>query len=120
MSKYIDHDNTDEIVCPYCGYKHSDSWDYQNDDIGLIECGSCNKEFYAYREITVTYSTEKPTFGTCSCCGAKNVIVEDYHSTLMRKDNIGVRCCMQKEKYKALAEQIKRFTQEKELGEEVK
>ena len=27
----IKHKYTKEIVCPYCGYEFSDSWDYSSD-----------------------------------------------------------------------------------------
>lgn len=63
----IKHKYTKEIVCPYCGYKFSDSWEINSneEDIGLVECGECEKEFYASRIITVDYSTEKARYGTC-------------------------------------------------------
>jgi len=45
----IDHKFTNEIVCPYCGYEFSDSWEYldpSNDshdgeeiDVECLECG---------------------------------------------------------------------------------
>ena len=36
----IDHEYTDEIVCPYCGYEFSDSFEIssEEEDLGLIEC----------------------------------------------------------------------------------
>lgn len=77
MSK-INHEYTKEIVCPYCGYEFSDSWDYNinEEDIGLVECGECEKEFYASRIITVDYSTKKANYGTCKKCKAENVVIE--------------------------------------------
>jgi|LGVF01.2.fsa_nt_gb uncharacterized Zn-finger protein len=55
------HKYTDEIVCPYCGVKERDSWEVSpgEEDIGEIDCGSCNKTFIAERIITIKYSTHK-------------------------------------------------------------
>lgn len=53
----IDHDLTDEVVCPWCGQVSSDSWEY--DDEGEEWCDQCEKDFTFVRNITVTYSTEK-------------------------------------------------------------
>jgi DNA-directed RNA polymerase subunit RPC12/RpoP len=53
----IDHEWTREIVCPYCGYEHTDCFEYP--DSGKHSCHRCNKEFTFIREIEVTYTTEK-------------------------------------------------------------
>lgn len=56
------HNYTDEIVCPYCFYEFDDSWEFQDDSYdvdGPLECNSCGKEFYMYRNISVSYSTVK-------------------------------------------------------------
>jgi hypothetical protein len=53
-----DTDNTDEIVCPYCGHEGSDSWEYSRDS-GEIECGRCCQEFNYNRDVSVSYSTSK-------------------------------------------------------------
>lgn len=53
----IDHDFTDEVVCPWCGYEHSDSFEFQ--DTGNKKCPECENEFSFEREIEVTYSTKK-------------------------------------------------------------
>jgi protein-arginine kinase activator protein McsA len=58
MKKNIEHEYTREIVCPYCGYESSDSWDFSENE-GLLECGECYKNFYFRRIVTVEYSTEK-------------------------------------------------------------
>ena len=54
----IEHQYTSEIVCPYCGHEHSDSWEL-NHDSGEFECYECEKEFHYERSITVDYSTNK-------------------------------------------------------------
>jgi transcription elongation factor Elf1 len=57
----IDHKYTRNIVCPYCGYEDRDSWEVcpEEEDLGIVECGRCEKEFYASRIVTVEYSTYK-------------------------------------------------------------
>ncbi len=62
MDESIDLNYTDEIVCPYCGYKFTDSWEIrmnEHGDIGKHECERCGKKFKAYRNIEITYTTEK-------------------------------------------------------------
>ena len=61
----IEHEYTDEIVCPYCGNEFSDSWELgDGEDIGELECDECNKKFTAYRNLSKpTYSTEKLSKG---------------------------------------------------------
>ena len=54
----IDHEYTTELVCPYCGYEHSDSWEIAADD-GEWECPECGQTFRYFRDIEVTYSTQK-------------------------------------------------------------
>lgn len=56
----IDCQFTREIVCPYCGHVHRDSWEFGGGgEDGDDECGECGKMFSWSRTITVTYSTEK-------------------------------------------------------------
>lgn len=57
MEEEIDCEGTDEIVCPYCGYEHGDSWEASNS--GEDTCSSCGKSFFYERETTVKYSTTK-------------------------------------------------------------
>ena len=49
-----------ELVCPYCGYEHSDAWELSADD-GDYECGNqdCGKTFRYSRMVTVEYTTFK-------------------------------------------------------------
>jgi len=57
----IKHDRTREIVCPYCGWEESGSWEIDpgEEDLGVIECGYCWKQFDAIRNVSVTYTTLK-------------------------------------------------------------
>lgn len=59
MSEDIDHEYTDEVVCPYCGYEFSDSWEFKQDSYKSLDCDECGEEFSMEREVTVSYSTEK-------------------------------------------------------------
>lgn len=54
----IDHEYTDEVVCPYCGYEHSDSWEFSEYD-DEFECHSCEKHFVMERKIDISYVTKK-------------------------------------------------------------
>lgn len=54
----IEHESTDEIVCPHCGYEFNDSWEFRSDS-GVIDCEECGKTFRYERELLVYYSTSK-------------------------------------------------------------
>ena len=62
--KEIDCSYTDEIVCPHCGYKFSDSSEVfcliSNDLFEGLECDNCEKEFNVERSISVTYNSYIP------------------------------------------------------------
>lgn len=90
----INCEYTDEIICPHCGYEYSDSWEYGSDseDIGLEECPECEKGFYATRRVEITYSTEKATYGTCLKCGKSETIIEDYHSSIGKYEELCIEC----------------------------
>ncbi|MFW9872553.1 MAG: hypothetical protein ACFFG0_05570 [Candidatus Thorarchaeota archaeon] len=47
----------DKIVCPYCGSKEDDPYNY-HEDCGIIECPDCEKKFHYERHILITYSTD--------------------------------------------------------------
>ena len=51
-----DTDYTDEVVCPYCGYEHQDSYEYED---GEIDCQRCDNKFNLTKEVSVSYTTEK-------------------------------------------------------------
>ena len=53
----FDHEYTDEITCPYCGYEMGDSWEL--DDSGSRECERCDREFIHERHTQITYSTKR-------------------------------------------------------------
>jgi len=56
----IEHECTNNLVCPYCGVELSDSYEYfgLDSEVTEVEC-ECGKTFVAVREVSVTYSTRK-------------------------------------------------------------
>lgn len=49
----------DNAVCPFCGFKDGDSFEYnESDTMGI--CPACGKSFELTVEYSVTYSTIKP------------------------------------------------------------
>jgi hypothetical protein len=59
MPIIVEHHNTSEIVCPYCGHEHENSAEYRTgqDEFSLV-CESCNKIFWVSRIKHTEYSTE--------------------------------------------------------------
>jgi formylmethanofuran dehydrogenase subunit E len=59
VAEYKDdkHENSDEIICPFCGEETSDSWERSNED--EIECSECCNTFHYSRDIVVTYCSNK-------------------------------------------------------------
>ena len=55
MSEF-ETNHEDEIVCPYCGQRELDSWEYTEED-DEYECGSCGRTSVLAVHIRVTYST---------------------------------------------------------------
>mgnify|MGYP000032418711 CR=1 FL=1 len=110
----IDHEYTNEIVCPWCGYEFSDSWELGNggECTELEECPDCEKEFYASRIITVEYSTQKATYGTCSKCGAEDVVVESQKSSFNSYCDFCSDCIKESEK-QAREEYLKKIIEHK-------
>lgn len=112
--KEIDHEYTNEIVCPWCGCEFSDSWELGNggECTELEECPDCEKEFYASRIITVEYSTQKATYGTCSKCGAEDVVVESQKSSFNSYCDFCSDCIKESEK-QAREEYLKKIIEHK-------
>ena len=64
INKEIDCDSTDEVVCPYCGYKHENDCDKicNQDEDEEFYCHNCDKVFIYTPYFTVTFSSRK-----CNC-----------------------------------------------------
>lgn len=58
MEKEFEYEFTDEIVCPYCGHEHIDSWE-QPDEVDSFDCHECFMDFKMKRNVEITYSTYK-------------------------------------------------------------
>lgn len=52
----IEHESTDNIVCPYCGEEIEDSWEFEG-ECGQCKCYECDKTFNWTRYVSVSYST---------------------------------------------------------------
>lgn len=55
----IEHEYTSDPVCPHCGHKHRDAWEWDSDGSGQTECGECEKPFFWERIVTIEYTTSK-------------------------------------------------------------
>ena len=53
--KPIDTEFTREVICPYCGYEHQDSWEL--DDDFEFQCHRCEKLICGERIKTIEYTT---------------------------------------------------------------
>lgn len=46
----------DYAICPYCGHKDMDSWEYQEGET-VTKCPECGKEFTVEVDLFVMYTT---------------------------------------------------------------
>jgi len=46
----------EDVVCPWCGHEHGDSWEYSD---GNYDCEECEKRFSVSRDVCVTFSTQR-------------------------------------------------------------
>lgn len=51
-----DKDYENNLICPYCGYENTDSWELPDDD-EEYECGRCGAIISYERVITVEYNS---------------------------------------------------------------
>lgn len=47
------------IICPTCGYKMGDCWEWVKDNEGEETCDVCNTKFVHYAEVSVTYHAKR-------------------------------------------------------------
>ena len=61
MIDELDYKHENEITCPYCGSKNTDSWEVgpgvNDGDLGIQECDNCGKQFTANRNMEITYNS---------------------------------------------------------------
>lgn len=53
---------SDEMLCPYCGFDFADSQeiiDRDKSDKTKVECPECKKKFWGYAHISVVYCTKR-------------------------------------------------------------
>lgn len=63
----------EEMVCPYCGVKQSDSWESApEDECGESACQTCGKKFLVTAHREISYSTQ------CAK-GEHSYVTDDYH-----------------------------------------
>ncbi len=46
------------VICPHCGEKHGDAWEWCKEYVRNFTCQDCGKEFQCWAEHEVTYYTE--------------------------------------------------------------
>jgi NAD-dependent SIR2 family protein deacetylase len=61
-TSFVDCAYTDAIICPYCGHKFSDSWEYMDEDSQITECDRCGRPFTLYTQTIVSYNTRPIAF----------------------------------------------------------
>lgn len=57
-----DHYNADEIMCPYCRYQFTESWEFfqgSHSSLSTVQCHDCEKYFEVEQEFTVHYTSYK-------------------------------------------------------------
>jgi len=54
----IDHEYTQEVVCPWCGHEYADSWEFPNDDDDE-HCNECGNIFSFERIVSVEYVSKR-------------------------------------------------------------
>ncbi len=53
----IDHEHTDDIVCPYCGDAHEPDGDDYSETAYQTECSECEREFTVSCSMIYSFST---------------------------------------------------------------
>lgn len=103
-----------ELVCPYCDYEFRDSFEFSENsagDLGLIECPDCGKEFWGYREVSISYSGVEATYDTCELCGKENVVIDDGWLN-WRGEKVGVHCCLEEHRWAVAKAEQEKYHQE--------
>jgi len=61
MADEVETYSHDETICPWCGYAHSDAWEYfvDSDKDQETTCDSCGKSFVISRYESVSYTTRR-------------------------------------------------------------
>lgn len=81
MNEEYETEFTDEIICPWCGYKFSDSWEYDDEDGSIIDCPDCNKPIILGVHISVSYITRRGCDGIVILHNYKDYSMEESEYT---------------------------------------
>jgi len=64
MTEEIDTKFTDEVICPYCDFEYTDSWEVTTSPFNVnVACEKCKKVFTVCADFSVTYCTYKTDTG---------------------------------------------------------
>lgn len=56
--KPVRFENTEEIMCPYCGRRFEDSYEYGGiDECFEVECADCGRDFDVTRTVIISYDS---------------------------------------------------------------
>ena len=61
----IEHEYTQNIICPWCGAEDIDSWEIDGDYEEDVECEECGKTYIYERIVDVSYTTTKTKCKVC-------------------------------------------------------
>lgn len=50
-------EDTEEIMCPYCGYRDEDSYEYGDDECFEVECPDCGRTFDVTQTVIISYDS---------------------------------------------------------------
>lgn len=82
------HEYQNNIICPYCDWEDQDSWEFDEEE-GIYQCGSCEKEFNVVRDVEITYST---SMLNCDDNGSKHDYNIDRYHESSRTFDYGAWC----------------------------
>lgn len=51
-----EHENEENLICPFCGVEDYDSWELKEDE-GETDCSSCGSEIKYQRNISIDYDS---------------------------------------------------------------
>lgn len=53
-----DQADNQDAICPHCGHKHGDCWEWVEEMPKEAECEGCGKRFVVWAQYDITYRTE--------------------------------------------------------------
>lgn len=89
--KEIDHEYTDNLICPYCGYEDQDSWELSESSDNYT-CGDCSKNFTYNSSVSRTFTSQK-----ADCLNGAEHNWRDWHNVLPELKQRSCRTCNKRE-----------------------